>query len=335
MRLSALNTAEAALRTQEAEPADFQGRVLRELELLEPTSPKAVRAQLAAMLQCMAREESTEEAHAKALKPEKSLTLVSGRLQAWSRLFTLLQKTFNITLEFDSAEVMDSEKRTLPAEAERSMVFRGRAAQQLRSAMQPAEHFERDERCVRGYLAGEFLCAGFVRQPEKEYYLSIDIRDEQQIVRTAELLKRMGVPLKRQDTGRGHGLVTRDSAVIVDILSLLGAHVSRMEMENARIVRQVRGSINRKVNCETANIMKTVAASQKQMEEIHLLRNSSAWESLPESLQQMAILREQYPDCSLQELGQRMNPPVGKSGVNHRLRRLSALARQLQESGKA
>lgn len=331
MQLSSLNAAETARRKKETEPTDFQGRVLRELELLEPPSPKAVRSQLAAMLQCMIREENGEEAAASPSGSEKSLTLVSARLQAWSRLFTLLQKTFNITLEFDSSEMPDQGDRAFSAETERSMVFRGRAAQQLRSAMQTAEHFEKDERCVRSYLAGEFLCAGYVRQPEKEYYLSIDIRSEQQIIRTAELLERMGVSLKRQENGRGHGLVTRDSAVIVDLLSLLGAHVSRMEMENARIVRQVRGSINRKVNCETANIMKTVAASQKQMEEIHLLRNSSVWESLPESLQQMAILREQYPDCSLQELGQRMNPPVGKSGVNHRLRRLSALARQLQE----
>lgn len=332
MQLTSLNTAEAAPGRQEAEPADFQGKVLRELEMLEPSSKKAVHAQLAAMLQYMAQDENAEEPDASGERTEKELVLASDRPQAWSRLFTLLQKTFNITLEFDSADG-PHKAEDASAEAERWMVFRGSAAQRLRSAMQLSELANTDERCVRAYLAGEFLCVGSIRPPEKEYYLSFDVRGRQQLAGTAELLERMGVPLKRQENGRGHGLVTRDSAVIVDILSLLGAHVSRMEMENARIVRQVRSSINRKVNCETANIMKTVAASQKQMEEIHLLRESSIWESLPESLQQMALLREQYPDCSLQELGQRMNPPVGKSGVNHRLRRLSALARQLQESG--
>ncbi len=148
---------------------------------------------------------------------------------------------------------------------------------------------------------------------------------------TLDLLARTGLQLRRQEHGRSHAVLTRDSGVIVDVLNVLGAHVSMMDMENARIVRQVRSRINRKVNCETANIMKTVAASQKQLEEIQLLRHSKIWDTIPESLRQMALLREQYPDSSLQELGQRMNPPVGKSGVNHRLRRLSELAQKLQE----
>ena len=105
-----------------------------------------------------------------------------------------------------------------------------------------------------------------------------------------------------------------------------------MDMENTRIVRQVRGGVNRKVNCETANIMKTVAASRRQLEEIRLIRESSVWETLPDSLKQTALLREQYPESSLQELGGMLDPPVGKSGVNHRLRRLSAIAQELQDS---
>ena len=125
--------------------------------------------------------------------------------------------------------------------------------------------------------------------------------------------------------------MTRDSGVIVDVLNLLGAHVCMMDMENARIMKQMRGRINRKVNCETANIMKTVAASRKQLEQIQMIRESSIWETLPESLQQMALLREKFPESSLQELGEMLEPPVGKSGVNHRLRRLAALAEKLQK----
>lgn len=307
----------------EGKQLDFQEKVLQELEKQEITSKKAMQAELAALLNCMIQENDGEEG---------ALRLYSSRTEAWNRLFTLIKKTYNITVEFDSA---DAWQEGDSAGSGQSMVFQGEAAERIRSMRQLPASFEKDERCVRGWLAGEFLCVGCIRRPEKEYYLSFDVRNAEQSVMTMKLLRQQGITLRPLEHGRSHGLVTRDSAVIVDVLNLLGAHVSMMEMENTRIVRQVRGKINRKVNCETANIMKTVAASQKQMEQIALLRESSVWDTLPDTLQQMAILREQYPDSSLQELGQRMNPPVGKSGVNHRLRRLAALAEQLQEERAA
>ena len=308
----------------EGKQLDFQEKVLRELEKQEIASKKAMQAELAALLNCMIQENGGEEG---------TLKLHSSRTEAWNRLFTLIKKTYNITVEFDSADAGQEEGDS--AGNGQSMVFQGEAAERIGSMRQLPASFEKDEKCVRGWLAGVFLCVGCIRRPEKEYYLSFDVRNEEQSVMTMKLLRQQGITLRPLEHGRSHGLVTRDSAVIVDVLNLLGAHVSMMEMENTRIVRQVRGKINRKVNCETANIMKTVAASRKQMEQIALLRESSVWDTLPDTLQQMAILREQYPDSSLQELGQRMNPPVGKSGVNHRLRRLAALAEQLQEERAA
>lgn len=305
------------------EQQDFQCRVLRELMQQEPSSKKAALSELAAILGCMAQ--------VKKDGMKTAVVLRSQRPEAWNKCFTLIQKTFNITVELGS--IGDDWKQAdgfLPGE-EKTYAFYGESAKRMITLMQLPECFESDEKCVRGFLAGEFLCIGSIRDPQKEYYLSWEILKEAQAQQIVRLLANTGAVLRRTDHGRGHALVTRDSGVIVDILSLLGAHVCMMDMENARIMKQVRGRINRKVNCETANIMKTVAASQKQMEQIHMIRENSIWETLPESLQQMALLREKYPESSLQELGTMLEPPVGKSGVNHRLRRLAALAEELQE----
>ncbi len=301
---------------------DFQEKVLQELLQLEPASRKAMLAQLSAILQCMCIKDSNNKGR---------LTLHSARPQAWKKCFTLLEKTYNIVAVSALAGSSLWEPENEISGADRTMDFHGEAARRIAALMRPPEHFEQDEKCIRSYLAGEFLCIGCVRNPEKEYYLSFEVEEDHRAELTLDLLARTGLQLRRQEHGRSHAVLTRDSGVIVDVLNVLGAHVSMMDMENARIVRQVRSRINRKVNCETANIMKTVAASQKQLEEIQLLRHSKIWDTIPESLRQMALLREQYPDSSLQELGQRMNPPVGKSGVNHRLRRLSELAQKLQE----
>ena len=108
-----------------------------------------------------------------------------------------------------------------------------------------------------------------------------------------------------------------------------------MELENIRILKEMRGSVNRQVNCETANINKTVSAAVKQIEDITYIRETEGLDKLPENLEEVARLRLERPEASLKELGEALNPPVGKSGVNHRLRKLSILAEELREKGTA
>ena len=122
----------------------------------------------------------------------------------------------------------------------------------------------------------------------------------------------------------------KEGAGIVDLLNVMGAHLSLMTLENLRVEKEVRNSINRQVNCEAANITKTVNAASKQIEDIHLLQNHYGLSNLPDSLREMAEIRLEHPESSLQELGGYLNPPVGKSGVNHRLRKLSELAEKLK-----
>ena len=111
----------------------------------------------------------------------------------------------------------------------------------------------------------------------------------------------------------------------------MGAHVALMDFENVRILKDMRNNLNRIVNCETANLGKIVAASVKQVEDINYIMKNSDFSELPENLIEVAKLRVEYPDASLKELGQMMKPPVGKSGVNHRLKKLGILADTLRE----
>ena len=118
---------------------------------------------------------------------------------------------------------------------------------------------------------------------------------------------------------------------IVDILNVMEAPVALMELENIRILRGMRGNVNRQVNCETANINKTVSAAVKQMEDIRFIQETIGLDGLPESLQDMARIRLERPEATLKELGEALEPPVGKSGVNHRLRKLGQMADDLRQ----
>ena len=123
----------------------------------------------------------------------------------------------------------------------------------------------------------------------------------------------------------------KEGSQIVDILNVMEAPVALMELENIRILKEMRGSVNRQVNCETANINKTVSAAVKQMEDIIYIRDKAGLDSLPDNLREIAELRLARPEATLKELGEALDPPVGKSGVNHRLRKLGSMAELLRQ----
>lgn len=123
----------------------------------------------------------------------------------------------------------------------------------------------------------------------------------------------------------------KEGSQIVDLLNIMEAPVALMELENIRIVKEMRNTVNRKVNCETANINKTVSAAVKQMEDIRYICDTVGLESLPDNLKEMAKMRLERPEATLKELGEALEPPVGKSGVNHRLRKLSLIAQDIRE----
>ena len=124
----------------------------------------------------------------------------------------------------------------------------------------------------------------------------------------------------------------KEGTQIVDVLNVMEAHVALMNLENIRILKEMRNSVNRKVNCETANINKTVSAAVKQLEDIQYIKDTVGFEKLSEGLLEVALMRLQYPEATLKELGSLLTTPVGKSGVNHRLRKLSEIAEKVREN---
>ena len=123
----------------------------------------------------------------------------------------------------------------------------------------------------------------------------------------------------------------KEGTQIVDIMNVMEEHVCLIELENVRILKEMRNSVNRKVNCETANINKTVSAAVKQVEDITYLRDTIGFENLPENLVEAALARLENPEAALKELGEALTPPVGKSGINHRLRKLSEMADKVRQ----
>ena len=183
--------------------------------------------------------------------------------------------------------------------------------------------------CKRAFLRGVFLCAGSMSDPAKGYHLELVLDRERKAFQIQELLKSFDLDAKIVRRKKYYVVYLKEGSNIVDFLNICEAHVSLMEFENLRIVKEMRNSINRRVNCETANISKTVNAATKQISDIEKIRSTIGFANLPDSLREMAIVRLEHPDVSLKDLGQYLVPPVGKSGVNHRLRKLSEIAEDI------
>ncbi|GAW31374.1 DNA-binding protein WhiA [Carboxydocella sp. JDF658] len=188
--------------------------------------------------------------------------------------------------------------------------------------------------CKRAYLRGAFLGGGSVNDPERDYHLEIIVDNQEDGEAIVNLLR--DLRLKGKLTARKNNFVVylKEAEQIADFLSLIGANRARLELENARVVKEMRNNVNRLVNCETANLSKTVNAAVRQLENIRLLAERVGLSNLPEGLRQVAEARLNYPDISLKELGELLEPPLSKSGVNHRLRKLEQLASRLLQGEK-
>ena len=185
--------------------------------------------------------------------------------------------------------------------------------------------------CRKAYLRGAFLGAGSMTNPEKNYHLEWIAVDETLAQSLDKVLEKTEIRPHTQ-TRRGQTVVYLKSAQqIVDVLAMMGANQAVMDMENVRIMRQLRGQANRAANCDMHNTEKTINASEEQIRAISRIMEKQGLDSLPPALRQIAKLRLDNVDASLEELGQKLKPAIGKSGVNHRMRRLIAIAESLEE----
>ena len=257
------------------------------------------------------------------------------------KYFTLLKKTYNINTD-------TSIRHSSSLNKNRSYVLSVNDDETARKIlmtcrlMKPFGVIEEDfsisdsliiqrECCKRAFIRGAFLAAGSVSDPVKTYHFEIVCLSEAKAKQLQMIMETFNINARVIKRRKYFVVYVKDSSQVVDLLNIMGAYNALMDMENVRIVKDMRNNVNRKVNCETANINKTVSAAVKQIEDIRFIQMSSAFDELPESLQEMAELRVRYPEATLAELGQLLDTPVGKSGVNHRLKKISLFADELRE----
>lgn len=184
--------------------------------------------------------------------------------------------------------------------------------------------------CKRAYIRGAFICSGSVTDPRKTYHMEFSSMDYEHCADLKKLIQYFGIDAGIVERKNHFVLYLKEGEQISDMLNIMSAHKALMDLENVRIVKDLRNNLNRIVNCETANINKVVSAAVSQIGAIEYIKESVGLDYLPEKLRETAELRLKYPDMSLKELGEMFPVPIGKSGVNHRLSKIITIAQKLK-----
>ena len=182
----------------------------------------------------------------------------------------------------------------------------------------------------RAYIRGAFLGGGSISDPEKNYHMEFVTNNEDYANSLRDLINSEGLNAKIVARKNSFVVYLKESEQISDLLSMIGAYQALLSLQSTKIVKEMRNNVNRIVNCETANLSKTVNAAVRQVENIKLIQSKIGISSLPENLQEIALLRVENEDMSLKELGEMLNPPISKSGVNHRLKKIEQIANDLK-----
>jgi DNA-binding protein WhiA len=256
------------------------------------------------------------------------------------KYFTLIKKTFNISIDIsiiNNQSIKDNKTYIL-------IIKNQDVAKNILKATKQSGYDSEDSRignpgqmvlqnscCKRAYIRGAFLMCGSMSNPKKAYHLEFVTDDPLKAERLQESICTFSIDAKTILRKKNYVVYIKEGSGIVDLLNVMEAHVSLMDLENVRILKEVRNQVNRQVNCEAANISKTVEAASKQIADIIYIRDYVGFGNLNEGLLDIARLRIEHPEASLKELGTMLLPPIGKSGVNHRLRKLSTIAEYFRE----
>lgn len=187
------------------------------------------------------------------------------------------------------------------------------------------------EQEIKAIVRGSFLGGGTVNNPNKKYHFEMIFNNKENADKVDTILNVFGINVKKLDRKSGYSLYIKDGEEISKILAFIGASSAVLKFEEIRVIKDTRNNVNRLVNCETANINKTVGAAVKQIEAINFLKKENKFTELNDSLKEIAELRLENPDISLIELGKLLREPVGKSGVNYRLNKIIEIAEELKK----
>lgn len=181
---------------------------------------------------------------------------------------------------------------------------------------------------LENIIIGIFMGAGSINNPEKKYHLEVDFKNNENLNKIEQILQKLGVNAKKMITDKKQSIYIKEGEEISKFLALIGANKAVMKFEDIRIQKDMRGKVNRLVNCETANLNKTINASIEQISAIKKLKTNGKFNKLSDNLKEIANLRLENPDMSLIDLGQKLKQPVGKSGVNYRLKKIMEIANE-------
>ena len=268
-----------------------------------------------------------------------SLKIHTENLSVARKCFTLLTKTFNIR-----TDIAIRTNRMKGSVSYYIVVKEHDAALRILQATKLIDQYGEVEEelsvvrniviqetcCKRAYIRGAFLASGSMSDPQKSYHFEIVCATREKAEQIQKIMKCFELDGKIVLRKKSFVVYLKEGSQIADVLNVMEAHVALMEFENVRILKDMRNTVNRRVNCETANINKAVSAAVKQIDDIRYIQETKGLDKLPEGLKDMALTRLTYPEASLKELGSLLTPPVGKSGVNHRLRKLSEMAEELR-----
>ena len=312
----------------------FSARVKEELSHQLSKARHCQIAELAAILSLCGKIHIDEEDHF-------SIRIHTENVAVARKYFTLLKNTFNIKADISIRRnaflkksrsytllVRDHENALRVLEAVKMVDAQGNVGENLSVVRNLVIQ---NACCKKAFIRGAFLAAGSLSDPEKFYHFEIVCASLEKAVQLQNVILTFDIDAKIVVRKKYYVVYIKEGSQIVELLGLMEAHVALMELENIRILKEMRGNVNRQVNCETANINKTVSAAVKQINDIVFIRDTAGFESLPPGLAQIARARLEKPEATLKELGEDLEPPVGKSGVNHRLRKLCELAERLRE----
>lgn len=259
----------------------------------------------------------------------RSVRIVTESRDFAQRLPRLFQKAFGLT--FDQMPESDQGKQIFIVDDARKIrhiydVFGLEAATNV--ALQVNLGILEEDCCRAAFLRGAFMAGGSVTDPEKRYHLELATSHLRVSREVRTLMDEMGFAPKFIDRAGSHVLYFKQSDLIEDFLTTLGAPVCAMGVMEAKVEKDLRNGVNRRVNCETANLGKAVDAAQEQLAAIRRLEERGLFQDLPDKLRQTAQLRRENPEATLLELAQSMDPPVSKSAINHRMRKLIELSKQ-------
>ena len=180
----------------------------------------------------------------------------------------------------------------------------------------------------KSIVRGAFLGSGSITEPNARYHLEIRLKEDKGRQELIEILNFFNISSKILDRKYSFSIYIKDGEEISKFLALIGANVSVLKYEDIRVIKDTKNNINRKVNCETANLNKTISAAVYQIQAIEKLKKQKKFNKLPLNLQEIAELRIENPDATLVELGKMLSEPIGKSGVNHRLKKIIQIAEE-------